>query len=265
MVVVALLFGTLLVVFIATLYSAAESGRLGKLDRIARELQGQRLANQAQGTYGGIPVLYTLGSRGTSSNWEAWTEVDVAIPPAYPLAIHVRRHRPRDQSLIARGDMIDVQVGDPKFDPLFLVEAAPADVVRILLDPETRGYLASHGEVELDTFTERDGSGKLRLAIRGWYEELPDAMAAIAALVRLTSRVREAFAIAEQATQPVDGGSPYRPMLDDTPVREAADARKRELVDLAAARARRSQSSAAVVFVIVLLFAVLMLAASAGH
>jgi hypothetical protein len=259
-----LVFGLLLCVVIVAL-SGVDSERVGKLDRIARELAGARDGNSALGMLNGTPVSYLFASRGTSSNSEAWTEIDVAIPRSYPLAIHIRRHVRGDLDKIASGDMIDVQVGDPVFDPLFLVEAAPADVVRILLDPELRGYLASHGQVELDTLTDDSGASILRLAMRGWYEELPDAMAAITAVVRAASRIREAFAHAEQAVQAVDSGSPYRPAIDDTPARDAAAGRARELEHLRDVRTRRQHSIGPALLVIVVVMAIFMLMATAGR
>jgi hypothetical protein len=198
-----------------------------RLAQIASQLGGQAGSNAAVGRHGGVPVTYRFASRGAGSTSESWTEIDVDVPQAYPLELHLRRHLRSDFPQIERGEMIDVQLGDPAFDPEFLVEAAPADVARILLDRDARCYLATHAAVQLDTTTV-DGRRVLRLAFVGWREDLVEAMAAIGVVTRIASRVRDAFA-AVSATGPVrDVGTPYRPLLDDSAVHDADAARLRE-------------------------------------
>lgn len=198
--------------------------------------------NAALGTRHGVAVTYRFESRGSGSNTESWTEVDAEIPAAYPLILHVYRQRRSDQAKIDRNELVDVQLGDPVFDPLFVIESAPTDVVRLLIDPATRGFLVSHSQIELDTVT-RGQHRLLRLAIRGWREHRDEAEAAIETCTRMASRVREAFAATEPPAQAQ--GSPYRPMVDAQRERDAADARAREIAHVEATRAQRAADAEA--------------------
>ena len=209
----------------------------GRLLRIADALYGELRGLTAVGRRRGHSVLYRFehGSFGRST--EPWTEVIVALPRRYPLELHLRRQTPRDQARIERGDLIDVEIGDAAFDPQFLVEAAPADVTRILLDPEVRGYLLSHGRVRLDT-VELEGRSVLQLAFPGWQDELSEAIAAVDVAVRIAERVRDAFAEVDAASPPLATGSPFRAELDDRAARAAERARDEEI---AALRARRDR------------------------
>jgi hypothetical protein len=231
--------------FLVLATGARAERRDSRLARIAAALSGSFGGNAARGTHRGLAVTFTFDTRGSGSTSESWTVIDAEIPRMYPLEMHVRRHKRSDHKWIASGDMIDVEVGDPVFDPMFLVEAAPADVARILLDPETRGYLASHGDLELDTCIGDSGARLLRLAVRGWMEDLPEAMAAVASVTHVGARIREAYAFVDRAHQPVDQGSPYRPVLDDSAARDAADTRARELANLQGARSRRAEATRA--------------------
>lgn len=208
----------------------------GKVLRIADALYGEQHGLAAIGRRRGHRVLYRFahGTFGRSS--ELWTEVIVELPKHYPLELHLRRQLPRDRKRIDHGELIDVEVGDPAFDPQFLVEAAPADVTRVLLDPEVRGYLLSHGQVRVDTTT-LDGRSVLQLAIPDWRDDLAEALAAIDATVRIAERVRDAFAAVD--APPVATGSPFRTELDDQDARAAERARDEEIAALRALRARR--------------------------
>jgi hypothetical protein len=232
-------------VWAAIASSGAKQRRNSTLERLATELKGHHDSNSAYGMLDGVVVTYRFETRGSGSSAERWTEVDAQIPHAYPLELHVRRHGRRDRRLIAWGEMIDVEVGDPAFDPMFLVEAAPSDVVRILLDAEARAFLASRSSSELDTLQREDGTRALRLATSGWTEDVAAATTQLRAVARLASRIRDAFEIADHAHAPTDRGSPYRPALDDSPAREAAATRAKEIDDLRAVQRRRAQSTAA--------------------
>jgi hypothetical protein len=226
--------------------------RRSKLETIAQQLGGRADANQAIGSYRGLPVVYRFESRGAGSSSESWTEVDVYVSPAYPLTLHVRRQVASDTAHIVRGTMIDVEVGDLAFDPAFLVEAAPADVARQLLDREARCYLAAHAEIDLETVV-TNGRKVLRLGIRGWLEELPEALAAIEVTTRIVSRVRDAFAAVEEPAGFRDDGSPYRPLPDDRPAQDGAVAREREVAHVEQLRTERAQDARNTAVVVLLL------------
>ncbi len=209
-----------------------------RLLRIAAAIGGRIEGRAAIGRYRGIAVAYRLALRGEGRFAQPWTEVAIALPRVYPLELHVRRHIGSDRRRIESGEMVDVEVGDRSFDPTFLVEAAPADVARSLLDPETRGYLMSHADAVLDTI-EHQGSKLLRLSLPGWHEDVPEAVGAVATVARLVGRVRDAFAEAEAKQAPQVVGSPFRAELDDRDARVAAAARDREVAELAAIRSGR--------------------------
>ena len=127
--------------------------------------------------------------------------------------------------------MVDVEIGDPAFDRAFLVEAAPAQIARILLDSSVRRLLASHHAVSLTTESS-GGRSVVRLSVRTWLSH--DALAsAIDVLVGLSTRVRDVYA-AVDASALRDAGSPYRPQLDDGQV----DAQRAALASEVAAVAR---------------------------
>jgi hypothetical protein len=213
------------------------------LGQIAAELRGSSAGNQAWGKHRGVAVTFgceALQNRGSSS--EYWTVIDADITHAPPLELHVRRQGWHANAAIARGKMIDVEIGDPVFDPMFVVEAAPADVVRALLDPELRGFLASHSSAKLDTVVLAGHRKVLRLTVTGWIAGVADAMANIAAVARAASRIRDAFAVVDSANAPVESGAPYRQQLDETRSRAAEEVRAREIAHLVALRKGRSEA-----------------------
>jgi hypothetical protein len=231
----------LVVIVVATVVAMRQQARrTSVLARIASRLEQASQGGAAvTGRYQGIEVTYRFATRGSGSNSESWTEVEAAVPASYPLAIHVRRHDWRDRTHIERGDMIDVKVGDAEFDRAFLVEAAPADVVRRLLDGETRALLGAHQPVELDTIV--DGDRKLlRLGIRQWIEDEAGAAALIERIAAIAARVRDGFAEADAALPARDIGGPFRQEVDGQPAHDAARAREAEVERLGAVRAART-------------------------
>jgi hypothetical protein len=229
------------------------------LAQIAGYLGGQDTGSAAFGARHGGAVTFQFATRGGGSNRESWTEIDVVVPSAYPLAIHVRRHRWLDKAGIGRGNMIDLQLDDPPFDAAFVVEAAPEDVVRVLLDARVRCFLLSHPHVELETMTV--GECKvLRLAIREWIEDVPAATAAIELVAGIGARVRDAYATVEAAPPYRPGGSPYRPEVDARHSRDMAAARSAEVAVLEAMRARRARYHKALVISLAILIALIWLA-----
>jgi hypothetical protein len=221
---------------------------------------------RAWGEVANATVEYRLTTRGSGKSTTYWTEIDAEIPARYPLRMFVRKHGWLDQGKIDRGEMVDVIVGDLAFDQRFMVEAAPADVARLLLDPRERGYLLALSEtLWLEITTVRDGErALLRLSIMSWIYDITDAMRGIEAMAAIAGRLREAYATVEQATEVKDVGSPYRPMLDDGAARVAADERLQEVArvdDVRTKRAAREQLVAVAIimaFVMVCIFAALL-------
>jgi hypothetical protein len=180
------------------------------LARIAKLLDGDTDGRTcARGTRSEVPVQVTLLRRGFGDDEACWTEVDGVLPASNPLSLHVRRYQRRDRGLIARSAMRDVDLGDPTFDNEFLIEAAPAMVVRRLLDVNTRAYLAAHAQARLTTA--RVGARPvLRLSLPGWRQDLDAATEAVDVVVHLVARLRDAYAEAEREQTEGRGGDPYR-------------------------------------------------------
>lgn len=229
-----------------------------KLDR-GRHDTKQRIAT---GEVDGVDVAFRYVVRGSGKHAQQWTEIEVAVPPQYPLRLFIRKHGWLDSGKIERGDMVDVVVGDRPFDDAFLVEAAPADVARILLDERERDYLLELAQRQwLEVTTER---GEIRLSVRSWMVDLPDITRGIEAMVAIGGRLREAYATVARATPVEDAGTPYRPMLDDRAAKSAADARLEEVkrVDVVQTRRKAREQTVAVSIILVFVFLALMIVAA---
>src|ERR1700722_2326941 len=94
----------------------------------------------ARGTIQGRLVRYVTVSG--HKGFTGFTRATAPFPPGAPqLELHLKPQTRDDEGLVQRGEEIDVVVGDPPFDSAFVVEAAPAETVRALLDPHTRSML----------------------------------------------------------------------------------------------------------------------------
>ena len=145
--------------------------------------------------------------------------------------------------------MVDVDLGDPAFDRAFLVEAAPADVARILLDAPIRDLVAAERVVELST-VDVAGQPVLKLSTRRWVETSSEAVRMIDATTRIASRVREAFAEAHASVPIADTGSPYRAIA--APQLDRANEWRAEVETVRALRANRIARNTAVAVAVAL-------------
>lgn len=239
------------IVGVAWFALAQRSKRQGQLAQLAASLGGQAGSNDVRGALDGVGVHLQFTTRGSGSSSTQWTYVDCALPPGYPLSLHVEEHGWFDRGKIERGDMVDVEVGHPAFDQKFRVEAAPADVVRRLLTPEVCEFLLRQRRAELET---KDGG--LRLAVRGWLDEIGAAQEAIAMTAAVARGVRAAHHAADaELPRPIVGDA-YRGFADDAPVRAAQAARADEVAKVEALRRQRSLTQTLVAVGIVLLVAV---------
>jgi hypothetical protein len=267
---IAILFivGSIIWIFAANASQAKKleislSSIAGKLENGAYDVK-KRIA---YGELGDANVWFRYVVRGSGKHKQYWTEVEAEIPPQYPLRLFVRKHGFFDQGKIDRGDMVDVILGDPAFDNAFLVEAAPADVARILLDARERAYLLELSQrLWLEITSERGEVAGIKLSLRTWVMDLGDAMRSVEAMVAIAGRVRDAYAAVDRATPVEDVGTPYRPMLDDTAAKEAAEARLAEVQRVDDAQTRRKAHDQFIAVVIILGFvAVAVIAMAAGH
>src|ERR1700722_18591664 len=103
------------------------------------------------GTVRGREVRYaTEMSIKNARTTQGWTTARAPIPTgAAEVEMHLTPETPRETRLVQRGLAVDVEVGEPLFDAAFLVEAAPAETVRAILDAPTRSTLRSLRPCEL--------------------------------------------------------------------------------------------------------------------
>ena len=260
-----------IIAFAISSANKARAQRAATLAELARALDGVVDEAGAHGRCNDVEVTFRFATRGSGKNAQPWTEIDSAIPHAYPLAIHVRRHGVFDRGKIARGDMVDIEVGDPAFDDAFLVEAAPAEIARDLIDAGMRSALLSADpSVELTTETKSEISGMhkhLRLAFRSWQTDGNVGLHLIRTVTHLASRVREAFDKDDRAVPVHDVGSPFRPQLDPNAVADHAAARAAEVdkLDTMLVQRARSQKIVGVVVTVLLVGVVTAIAIAAPH
>lgn len=234
-----------------------DAARQTRLQAIANALGGQAAGSGLNCTRHGVIVGYAFVTRGAGSTSESWTEVDVTLPRGYPISLRVVRGQPAVHA-VRSGAVIDVEVGDPAFDDVFLIEAAPSDVVKQLLDPEARAFLAGYSQGVLTTETVGDRT-VLRFAVPGWDETITGATAAIEGLSRMAGRFRDAYAAADAGVPMRSAGSPYRPELDDRPAHDAAAVRTSELEALATLKERRAADARASGVAILVIIGVIFL------
>ncbi|HEU0029410.1 MAG TPA: hypothetical protein VFQ53_02170 [Kofleriaceae bacterium] len=185
--------------------------RRDRLRAIAEALHGERSSDGIRGSCQDVPLSlhYTDDA----------TELQVELPAAYPLAIHIRA-----RGLFARrAEPTEIALGDRAFDERFVLEAAPADVVRVLLDDAARRYLGAlddrHGDLELSTTADDDGR-LLVLTLRGRVDAVAATIELVHGATRIATRIRDAYAATEAAAPQVTAGAPYRPELVEAPPRD---------------------------------------------
>jgi hypothetical protein len=221
------------------------------VEAIARQIQDMIADEVVFVTIDGIEVRYELKDHRNDKVPSVSTTISAQLPPGYPLELFVRRHALGDRRTIAAG-RIDVKIGDPTFDDEFLVEAAPADVVKRLLDEPARELLWPETDAVL-----RAHDGVLRLAFSKQLRGPAVAAKYVLGFGRMAARVRTCFEAADAAAE--RGGDPYRAFVDDTAVRKHADRRLDELAALTAVRDRRRKHDRMLVVVIAVVVVGLLL------
>jgi hypothetical protein len=212
---------------------------------------------RVDGTLGARRVSYEFIARGAGSSVVRWTVVEVALAQA-PLSLSLRRQTPAETALAAQDLAVDIELGDPAFDPVFVVEGAPADVIRPLLDAPTRAALLAQMPDEIQTTP-----GALRLEKVTWVDDPDKAFALIQLTHGIAERVGAAFAAADRAA--VEAGAQqgsYRGAA--APLSEVVEARRVEMASLEQVKVDRDahQRSRARVVLIAALIAVALLAAA---
>lgn len=209
-------------------------------------------ATSVSGRLHGHDLTFRHTYRGSGKHRHPWTEIDVDVPPG-PLSFALRAQTAGQVMLRNQGLVVDVETGDEVFDDAFIVEAAPADVARALLDDELRRLLLA-----ARPFAVVPRDGRLRLEVPAHVDDPRRATALVDLTARLAAGMRPAHAAADaalEAAAPRDG-SPYRtdPAGGDA-VRAAKRARLDEVAALAAVRHKRQLLGRAVAVGVIVLFA----------
>ena len=175
-----------------------------------------------RGVFGNVEVTLTYVNGRDNRLPDVQTLIEIDIPPGYPLSLHVCKHELFDRARIMRGTMVDVNVGDPDFDALFRVEAAPADVVARLIGPKMRAFMMSRPDTVLLTPAQR---ATVRFAVVGW-SNIEVAMQAIECMREFGEFFSDAYQAADAEIIVPETVVPYRDsFLDDSP-RLAAHAQR---------------------------------------
>jgi hypothetical protein len=234
---------------------------VGELEQIARDLDGMTQGSSVVGRRHGVDVLLSLTTRGDSSNTQPWTEVRADLPAKYPLELHVVHQDQGHERDVRDGMMVDITVGNAAFDAAFVIEAAPTDVVRQLLDTDTQQQLVNlfalgrHCKLE----TVREGERVLlALHVPEWLDTLALAMPAIELVTGLASRVRDAYTPREDAVR----GGPFRAEPDGAAERADAAERTADVAHTLEVRRRRKERDRrfAIAFVVGLLAMITLIA-----
>ena len=218
-------------------------------------------------TVRGRDVRFSFVTRGAGSTSEAWTEVEVDVPHE-PLVLGVRRQSEREEKLVTEGLAVDVEIGDEAIDRKYVIEGAPAAVVRRLFTEAVRTLLGAvdPDEVETKPFG-------LVVARRGWKEEQASIQAFVDLAVELAESVGPAFAetAKAEAPQPTSAYRGEQASAEDkerwqAARREAEERQAAEVAGLEATRKRRqAELMSRMVLGVAVVLAVAALLASVLH
>ena len=135
---------------------AARSARLHVIEEAFRSLGGQpkRTLRGIEGPLRGLPVRYSF----TSNQRQAMRTLccaELSIErPSFEMDLRPETRWGRQD--VAHGRAIDLLLGDEAFDDSFLVEAAPAEIARALLDQEARTALLTFHPCRLTVLHDED-------------------------------------------------------------------------------------------------------------
>ena len=203
--------------------------------------------SMVRGRSRGMPTTFRFVTRGSGSSSEPWTEVEVTVPAATMFEMELRPQTPAETRRVATGRAIDVELGDPAFDPLYIVEAAPADAAARVLDHRTRALLVALHPCEVQY-----SGTRLQLAKSRWQEHGSMILDMVSLASQLAGSIGPACAALEEARIAAatrePSASTYRG-ADPEALRMAADFADPgwELASLHRVRAERKRASARLV------------------
>jgi hypothetical protein len=145
------MLGALGVLLVASILAAVVAARIRQKDQrlevVAEALRAcgaepMRIGSAVEGTVRGVAVTYEL--RDPGKNTPARTMCRVSFSgSAPPFEMDLRPQTPSEELHVQRGRAIDLVMGDPAFDDAYIIEAAPSDVARALLDQKARAELVA--------------------------------------------------------------------------------------------------------------------------
>lgn len=230
----------------------ARARRTGALAQIAAGLaEGYVEPNESGviGTARGVTITFRFITKGSGSGAESWTEV-VALGPFAEIDLELRPSGVLESWQVARGDAVDVEVGDPAFDKAFVVEGAPAAAVKKLLDAPLRKDLLALAPLVAKT-NERGAV----VEKRGWIEDVSKARVLIDIAAAIATRAPAA--VAEMVSESVvTDSSAYRGTVSSDGGRAAIDAARDEVVQLRSMRRARAARRGKIIAAVVVAFGV---------
>ncbi|MCC6998974.1 MAG: hypothetical protein IT370_30455 [Deltaproteobacteria bacterium] len=227
-------FGVLAALTGGALHSAHRLRRGRVLDALVESCPAQTLHDDEHAVVRVDGILVEVRLLHQSA---AYTTIECALPDGHTLVVALQPGRPG-------GGAPRLLTGDDHFDQAYHLEGAPADVVRRMFGDDVRRALLCTPGATLEV-APSGGHRVLRMTLP-WVPSEDGTLPALARLVVvLAGRVREASAAADQAQPALLRGAPYRPMLDDAPMRQARSARRAEVTALAARLADRAATRTA--------------------
>ncbi len=215
---------------------------------------------KASGKSHGLEVVFHLTSRGSGSDAVSWTEVDVEVS-SYGLSIDLRPQTKHEEKLHGRGLVVDLTFDDDPFDQAFIVEAAPADVVQILLDEAIRERLLALEPVELSS-----RAAGLQLAKEGWIEDHDEMVEMIDLVATIGSQLEPAYRQADRAAEPT-AETAYRgeqrgsEQLRQRAKKQLARQRQDEVAEVASVKQQRKRHQSQQQWAAIVIFLIVSLAA----
>ena len=185
-------------------------------------------SDRVRGFRGDHKIEVRFVDRGAGSTRDPYTEVLVLDGGRDDLYLSIVRQTDYDVAAVRRGRGTDLEVGDAIFDELFLVEAAPADVIPHLLDGATRALLQEWQPIGVKTLEAKDDQPGGLLVEKPTWLGTPQAIEAMLTIaVHIVERIPLAFAQADRARAERHGYRGAGPAEEDRRA-EVASVRQKE-------------------------------------
>jgi hypothetical protein len=186
------------------------------------------------GRHGGAHVsvwwMHVPGGRHSLDKRLTMVMGGVPRTPAGSLDLEINEQSLRWNFHLTRGRAIDVITGDQKFDRQYLIEGGPSDLVRTLLNAETRQRIFALRPRHL-----RVKNGWVTIYFHRWMNSADKVRDAITLASYFAVSPRAIEGASDKSLELAQGG-PYRQEIDVTELREMRAERLRELEALAAVR-----------------------------